>query len=112
MKRSFLRVAFALTLITLIAGGVAAQSTARIEGLVTDVSGGVLPGVTVTATNVGTNATRVDVTDRSGAYTITPLPVGDYRVLIELTGFKPETTPVTLTVGQVARMDFKLQVGG
>lgn len=110
--KSSLIVALALALITLIAGSASAQTNARIEGIVTDSTGGALPGTTVTATNVGTNAVRVDVADRSGAYTITALPVGNYRILVELSGFKPETTPVTLTVGQVARMDFRLQVGG
>jgi hypothetical protein len=88
-----------------------AQSTARIEGLVTDNSGAVIPGATITATNIGTNAARIDVSNPQGAYTITALPVGNYRVQVELSGFKPETTPITLTVGQVARMDFRLRPG-
>jgi len=104
---------WALVIVILCTLPAAAQTaTARVEGIVTDSTGGALPGTTVTATNVGTNAIRVDVADRSGAYTITALPVGNYRILVELSGFKPETTPVTLTVGQVARMDFRLQVGG
>jgi hypothetical protein len=90
----------------------AQTATARVEGIVTDNTRAALPGATVTATNVGTNAARVDVTSTTGAYTITALPVGDYRVQVELSGFKTETTPVTLTVGQVARMDFRMQLGG
>jgi Carboxypeptidase regulatory-like domain/TonB dependent receptor len=109
--KSFLTVAFALTLITLIAGPAAAQSTARIEGIVTDNSGAAIPGATVTATNVGTNQARIDVTDRKGAYTITSVPVGDYRVQVELSGFRPTVSPVTLSVNEVARMDFKLEPG-
>jgi hypothetical protein len=102
-----------IALLILHAGSAGAQTaTARIEGLVTDNSRAALPGVTVTATNVGTNASRVDVTDTRGSYTITALPVGDYQVRVELTGFKPEVAPITLTVSQVARMDFRLLVGG
>ena len=72
--------------------------TARVEGIVTDGTGAVLPGATVTATNVGTNATRVDVTNEKGAYTITALPVGNYTVQVDLSGFRTQVTPVTLDV--------------
>jgi hypothetical protein len=111
--KSFLACFFAITFLLLGAQRVAAQTaSARVEGIVTDNSGAVLPGVTVTATNVGTNASRSDISDSRGAYTIAALPVGDYRVQAELSGFKTEVTPITLTVNQVARMDFKLQLGG
>jgi len=90
----------------------AQTATARIEGIVTDATGSVLPGATVTATNTGTNASRVDVSNATGAYTLTALPVGDYRVQIDLSGFKPQVTPITLSVNQVARIDFKMQLGG
>src|SRR5260370_17163145 len=90
----------------------AQTATARIEGIVTDATGSVLPGATVTATNTGTNASRVDVSNATGAYTLTALPVGDYRVQIDLSGFRPQVTPITLSVNQVARIDFKMQLGG
>ncbi len=102
-----------LAFVILAAVPVTAQTTtARIEGIVTDGTGAVLPGVTITATNVGTNAARTDMTDSKGAYTITALPVGNYRVRVELSGFNSQASPVTLTVNQVARMDFKLRPGG
>ncbi len=93
------------------AGNAIAQSTARIEGTVTDNTGSALPGTTITATNTGTNQARVDVTDKNGSYTITPLAVGDYRVQAELPGFKVSVVPITLSVNQVARVDFKLMLG-
>ncbi len=62
----------------------AQTANARIEGLVTDNTGAALPGATVTTTNVGTNAMRVDVTDTKGAYSVPALPVGNYRVQVEL----------------------------
>src|SRR5438067_10986310 len=89
----------------------AQTATARVEGIVTDNTGAALPGATVTATNTGTNAARVDVTNTNGAYSISALPVGDYRVQVDLSGFRPAVTPITLTVNQVARMDFKMQLG-
>jgi len=48
----------------------------RINGTVTDSSGAVIPGATVTITNTATNAPRTAVTDDSGFYTVTSLPVG------------------------------------
>jgi hypothetical protein len=87
-------------------------ATARIEGIVTDNTGAVLPGATVTATNTSTNAQRVDVSNEKGAYTLTALPVGPYKVQIDLSGFRPQATNITLAVNQVARMDFKMQLGG
>ena len=56
--------------------------TATLVGTVTDNTGAILPGATITATNTGTNASRVDVTNEKGAYTIPALPVGNYRVQV------------------------------
>src|SRR5581483_1756735 len=78
-----------------------AQSTAAngaIEGTVTDTSGGVLPGVTVTITNVETGIDRTVVTTEKGLYRAPLLPLGKYRVDIELQGFKKfQQTDVTLS---------------
>ena len=114
MTRSwhFLRLALVVALSLLCAATALAQSTARIEGTVTDPSGGKLPGTTVTATHTATNVARTVVTDTNGNYIITPLPVGDYDVHFELSGFKPANVPVTLTVSEVARVDMKLEIGG
>ena len=91
---SFLSVS--LLLFILLVPSVLAQSTARIEGIVTDNTGSPLPGATVTALNVETNQSRVAVSGGDGSYTITPLAVGEYRVSVELSGFRPWATPVTL----------------
>ena len=105
--------ALALILVVLLTGPAMAQSaTARLEGVVTDASNAPLPGVTVTAANTATGLTRTDVTNAKGEYTITPLPVGPYRVRFELSGFKTAEVTATLTVGQVARVDMKMQLGG
>ncbi|HUP44374.1 MAG TPA: TonB-dependent receptor, partial [Thermoanaerobaculia bacterium] len=88
-----------------------AQSTARIEGTISDNSGAAVPGATVTATHVGTNQSRIAVTNSNGAYTITPLSVGQYLLRVELSGFRAVDAPVTLTVGQVARVDLTLELG-
>ena len=100
-----------LLLVLLAAIPALAQNTARVEGIVTDASGSPIPGASVTGTQTATNGTRTDVSDAQGHYTLTALPVGPYKIAVELSGFKSQVTPITLTVGQVARIDFKLALG-
>ncbi|HEV3214606.1 MAG TPA: carboxypeptidase-like regulatory domain-containing protein [Vicinamibacterales bacterium] len=88
-----------------------AQGTADITGRVADSSGGVLPGVTVTATNLGTNVSRTTVTTDTGDYTFTALLIGTYEVKGELTGFGTQTSKVELRAGDRIRVDMKLAVG-
>jgi hypothetical protein len=92
-----------------------AQSTAAngaIEGTILDTSGGVLPGVTVTITNVGTGAERSVTTNEKGLYRAPLLPLGKYRVVAELQGFKKfEQTDISLSVGQTATVNATLSVG-
>jgi len=61
-----------------------AQATAELAGRVTDESGAVLPGVTVTATQTDTGFTRAVVTDGSGAWVMPNLPTGPYRLEVAL----------------------------
>lgn len=105
------RFLFAFVLVVITTGSVFAQSTGRIEGLVTDSSGSALPGVTVTATQVETNVSRTVVTNPDGQYSIPSLPVGDYIVHVDLSGFRARTSTVTLAVNQVARIDVRLDPG-
>jgi outer membrane receptor protein involved in Fe transport len=90
-----------------------AQATGTITGIVTDESGAVMPGVTVEATNVGTNQTRTAVTGEDGFYSIPLIPPGQYSVKGTLQGFKTFVREgVTVTVESTARVDMKLTVGG
>lgn len=98
-----------------LAAPVWAQSQAAngaIEGTITDSSGGVLPGVTVTITNVNTGIDRSVVTNEKGLYRAPLLPLGTYRVVAELPGFKKfERTGVTVSVGETAVVNATLSVG-
>jgi hypothetical protein len=98
-----------------LAGPAFAQSAATngaIEGTVLDASGGVLPGVTVTITNTQTGAAQTVVTNEKGLYRAPLLPLGTYRVVAELQGFKKfEQTGITLSVGQTALINVTLGVG-
>ena len=90
-----------------------AQATGSITGVVTDESGAVMPGVTVEATNVGTNQTRTAVTGADGFYSIPLVPPGQYSLKGTLQGFKTVVREgVTVAVESTARVDLKLAVGG
>jgi hypothetical protein len=106
------RVAAAAAVLFLLQTPAFAQvTTADIVGRVTDASGAVLPGVTVTAENLGTHETRVAPTGGSGDYAFTLLPIGRYKVTIELQGFTSQTANLVLAAGDRSRLDAKLQVG-
>ena len=90
----------------------AQTGAASITGLVSDPSGAETPGVTVTATNQATNVGYSAVSNDAGVYTITSVPVGRYVVKAVLAGFKTAATrPITVEAKQIARLDFKLDVG-
>jgi hypothetical protein len=91
---------------------VRAQATAELNGRVTDSSGGVLPGVTVTATQTATGLVRTVVTDGDGNYLISNLPTGPYRLEISLQGFKNYVqTGLVLTVGATPTINAALELG-
>jgi len=92
-----------------------ASANASITGTVSDESGGVLPGVTVTATSPALQLPQVSaVTDATGAYVLRDLPApGLYRVSFELSGFTTHVRDgLNLPVGFAARVDVVLKVGG
>src|SRR4029450_1852757 len=81
---------------------------AVLTGTVTDSSGAVLPGVTVTATNDATGNTFVGVTLETGTYRI-PVRIGVYRITAELPGFSTAARAgVELLVGQTATLNLQL----
>ena len=86
-------------------GALRAQSQAAggtIEGTITDETGAVLPGATVTVRNTATGATREATSDPAGLYRAPLLPVGPYEVTAALSGFATtRRTHLTLTIGQV-----------
>ena len=91
-----------------------AQATSgRISGSVADAQGGLLPGATVSVTEVRTNYTRTGTTDAQGAYVFVNLPLGTYNVSAEIQGFKKAVRSgfVLVADGRVTA-DFSLEVGG
>jgi hypothetical protein len=91
---------------------VSAQSTASIEGLVTDQQGAVIPAAEITANNSEFGITRRAVTDEAGRYLIAALPVGTYRIETRSLGFKGQVIEsLTVEVARRITQNFQLEVG-
>src|SRR5687768_7973534 len=111
--RRFLGVLFVTALmVVLTTASLSAQATGELAGRVTDESGGVLPGVTVTATQTDTGFTRTVVTDGEGAWVMPNMPPGPYRLEVSLQGFRTYVqTGIVLQVGQTPTLNAVLAVG-
>jgi Carboxypeptidase regulatory-like domain/TonB dependent receptor len=90
-----------------------AQATAAdLSGTVSDPTGAVVAGATVSATNLGTNITRTVVSASDGDYQFIGLPPGDYQITAQGATFKKVViSPVKLTVGQSAELAIRLEIG-
>src|SRR6267378_1260258 len=95
----------------------AQTGTSRITGRVVDSKQASIPGATVTITNEATGISQTQTTTEAGVFAFDSLPVGDYTVTVELTGFKkfqmkgnalqvntPLSVDVALEVGQVSEV--------
>jgi hypothetical protein len=102
----------AFFVVFLCAVGSAQIITGTIQGIVTDQSGAILPGVEMTVRNLGNNQVRNVLTNETGTYIVPLLPVGNYEVTAEYVGFKTEVkTGLVLQVEQKLNVNFVLQVG-
>jgi hypothetical protein len=105
-------VLFSILFLGGVCGASAQVSTGTMLGVVKDVSGAVIAGVTITARNTETNLTRTFVTGDDGAYRIPSLPSGSYELRAEHEGFQTQVqTGLTLTVSQEEAVNFTLQIG-
>ena len=93
--------------------GAFAQGTGEITGLVTDPSGAVISGVTVTLTNSAIGEKRSTITSSGGTYRFPGLPVvGTYTVLLAPKGFKgSKVEGIVVSVGTINQQDVKLELG-
>jgi hypothetical protein len=111
MRKILFGVLMTLALLVAAAPGLQAQeTTGAIEGVVRDIGGAVLPGVTVTAT--GPIGTVTTVSDGEGRYRFPRLPSGQYTVRAALDGFAPANTVVNLVVGSTTNASFELALAG
>jgi hypothetical protein len=112
MMRFRRHVAIAALLLAVCSSFAYAQATAQLSGTVRDESGAVLPGVTVTVTQTDTGFTRTVVSDGTGAYVLSNLPLGPYRLEVSLQGFRTYAqTGIVLQVGATPTINAVLGVG-
>ena len=91
---------------------VLAQVSATLSGRITDQSGAVVEGATVTAKDTDTDISRTSITDAAGRYELPGLPVGRYEVEVQKNGFAEALrSGIVLVVGQDATADLTLKVG-
>src|ERR1051325_4714295 len=101
----------AILALALISTNAAAQSTATLQGTVTDSQNAIMPGVTVSIKNTGTGVERTVTTDAAGQYVAASLAPGDYQITAHLDGFSDQTAKLSLDVAQIAVANMKLSVG-
>jgi hypothetical protein len=102
----------AATLLLCVPSASAQQITGGVLGVVQDAQGALVPNAKVKATNSSTGLSRTAMTDGTGAYTISYLPVGNYSVTVEASGFKRyEQQNVTIAVDQVQSLPVSLSNG-
>src|SRR5438445_8739264 len=111
--RSVTNRALSLFIIVVLCSGVVwGQATAQISGTVRDQSGAVLPGVEVTATQTDTGISRTVVTNETGSYVLSNLPIGPYRLEAALPGFRTYgQTGILLQVNASAVINPVMEVG-
>ncbi len=113
MRRAVL---FLLALIPIAGPAVpaAAQATfGTIRGTVSDAQQGIVPGVTVVATDEATNVSREALSNAEGLFEISNLRPGTYTVTASLSGFrKTQTTGLVLRAASIVHADLRLEVGG
>ena len=99
-------------LIFVTAGNAVCQSSATLQGTVTDQKGAVIPNASVTVRNRATSFERTTQSDSDGNYQVAALPVGNYSVEVRLQGFKTNTVDVVpIEVARTVVLNFQLEVG-
>jgi hypothetical protein len=95
------------------APAVAQETGGSIRGTIKDAQAALLPGVTITLRNDGTNAVQTTTTNVQGAYVLSFVPIGRYTLTAELEGFSTaKQSQIDVRVGDRLRVDLSMQVGG
>ncbi|HET6959516.1 MAG TPA: carboxypeptidase regulatory-like domain-containing protein [Vicinamibacterales bacterium] len=111
MQRLRLIGAVAVSIGLVAAAPALAQSTATLQGTVTDAQSAVMPGVSITIHNTATNQDRSVVTDAAGAYVAAALAPGSYEITAHIEGFQDQKRQLDLGPAQTVALNLKLTVG-
>ena len=104
---------FCLAFLSALTASAQSGTTGTLNGVVRDTTGAVLPGVIITLRNVDTGLNRSTATDDAGRWTVPALPVGNYEITYELTGFKKLVHSGVAVEAAVPRTaDARLEVSG
>jgi hypothetical protein len=108
-----LRIALSSLFLFLVCSAVFGQDiSSKITGTVTDASGAVISGATVTARDTSRGTEYPTQTNSAGVYYLSPLPIGDYVLKITASGFSTVQHPTfSLAMNQTARVDVAMTVG-
>src|SRR4051812_13414947 len=110
--RARLRAAALLASLAIVSPLYAQQQLGAIQGTIVDQTRAVLPGVSVTVTNLQTGVARTAITNDAGIYRVASLDPGDYKVEAALQGFKTAAqTGIRLSVGATLGVNFSLNAG-
>src|ERR1017187_9479184 len=111
LQRVCLRAFLFVAIVAAMATGAMAQSTATVQGVITDASGAVVPNAQITIRNQATGEIRTVQSDSAGRYVAASLFVGTYTVQAKSPGFQTiNATGVVLDVSQTVTQDFHLKV--
>jgi len=114
MRRNFKLVSLAVLFVGFVMGAAAhgqGTNSGDIRGTVTDATGALLPGVTVTVVNLDTGVTKVLTTNKDGLYDTSSIVVGNYRITFQKQDFERfERSKVTLEVG-TSTVNAALKIG-
>jgi hypothetical protein len=103
----------AVTLLLFTASALAQTSRGTVSGIVSDPTGAVVPGATVTLTNDQTGVSRATSTNGEGLYRFDAVDLGSYSLKIAATGFgNVNKTNIVVSANQVAQVDAQLALGG
>src|SRR5678809_926862 len=110
--KPFVCLALLLATVIFLTPAIAQSIFGTILGTVTDPSGAVMPGVTVTVTNQGENISRDVKTDAQGNYRAENMKAGIYTLAVKASGFKEAVlTDIRLDARQIVREDISLTMG-
>ncbi len=110
--RRLLKVAAFVFFVISVTDSFGQTTNGTLGGTVSDESGALIPGVTITATNTGTGIVTTVLTNESGAYQFASLQTGTYKLTAELPGFQTSiVNNFSLGLSQQARLNFTLKVG-